>query len=211
MWRGSIDSFVDLHQLLPPKFQVTNSSSEAQGIDVDATGMMRIVGRANEDAVVWSRQFDLMQISALNVFRGVVASGTVPDLIQSDDAKMRFRPGITFTTGEAPIQIIFEGVSNTETPESIDFVFESMGSSGSLELSVHFYDFETSQYELVYQRTATNEDVYAIAAQTTNVARFVEDSTRKVRARISAKLIGPTFVYPWSMDLDRVLWMIPED
>lgn len=210
MWRGSIESLVDLHLVLPQKYHGINSSSEAHNIDVDATGMMRIVGKADDDAVVWWRQFGLSSVTSLNVFRGVVAAGALPNLVQSDDVKMRFRPGIVFTSGEAPIQLVFEGEAKSEIPESVDFVFETAGSSTSIEVSVHFYNFENSTYELVYQRTATVGDVYAIATTTGDMSRFVEASTRKLRARISAKLLGPTFAYPWTIEIDRAIWMIPE-
>ncbi len=43
-----------------------------------------------------------------------------------------------------------------------------------------------------------------------NPGRFIEPSTRTVRALLTYRAIAPSFSYPWYTRLDRVWWTFPD-
>ncbi|MDQ2986132.1 MAG: hypothetical protein M3R13_05355 [Armatimonadota bacterium] len=211
MWSGTIESMEDLHQYLPPEYQGFASGSSAHGIDVNQNGLVRIVGRADEDAVIWTRQFDLIYATTMSVQPGVLISGNLVSLQNSDDDKLRASPGIVFSISVPPVQVTVEGTSPSSDPASLDFVFDGAVSSPSVEHSIQFYNFESGQFETLYQRFGSTVDTYALASATGDVSRFVEPGTRRVRAKMTYRVLAPVFAYPWRVEIDRGIWMISQD
>ncbi len=135
-----------------------------------------------------------------------MVSGTLASLYSSDDERLVVRPGAVFSTAEPPIQVILEGRSPESSPPVLSFLLESHASIGN---AVQKISFDTSEYELMDSRPASTSDVEVRVNAIGNTSRFIEAGTLKVKARISYKALGPTFIYPWHARLDRARWVLP--
>ncbi|MCH7526919.1 MAG: hypothetical protein IID39_05740, partial [Planctomycetes bacterium] len=61
----------------------------------------------------------------LEIIRGRLASGDLPDLFNSDDSRMVFQPGITRNPDEPPVWLELTGTSPTESPSELSFTLET--------------------------------------------------------------------------------------
>ncbi|MBA3727122.1 MAG: hypothetical protein H0W86_11930 [Armatimonadetes bacterium] len=141
--------------------------------------------------------------------RGSVVNGDLGSLQGRDNNRLVMRPGVVFSSGEAPIQILLNGSLPNDSPSSLGFVLESHASISNAEQKIWLYNYSTSSYELLDNRmAATSDDTVTICVRT-NASRFVEPVTANVRAKISYKALGPVFIYPWFARIDQAKWMIP--
>jgi len=209
IWAGSADSFVDLH----PDGAL---SSEARAVwdDGDQTSVGGYVVIPTQygpqtHAALWTHINTTFNPSSFTLFRGSVVSGTLSSLFSSDDDHLALRPGAVFSTAEPPIQVILEGTSPEPSPPVLSFLLESHASISNAVQKISFYNFDTSEYELMDSRPAPSTDVEVRVNVVSNPSRFIEAGTLKVKARISYKALGPTFIYPWHARLDRARWVLP--
>jgi hypothetical protein len=145
--------------------------------------------------------------TALNMVRGVAVSGGLAEIQSSDDQRAVYGPGITFSTGDSPLQLEVSGVSSTQNPSILRFRLESRASSPSIRQTVELWDYVAGGYEIVSVTQSTLEDS-TVEVQATNPARFVQAGTRALRARLSYKANGPVFAYPWRVGIDRAMWTL---
>jgi hypothetical protein len=142
-----------------------------------------------------------------HVIRGVVASGNSSSSLEyPDNDRLQLRPGIVFTTSQAPVHIECMGTSPYAAPGSLSFVVEASASSNAIDMIVHVYNFKTGAYELVQTFDLTTTDTkYTVTIQGTP-SNHVENGTNRVAALISMKANGPVLVYPWFTSIDMVHW-----
>jgi choice-of-anchor B domain-containing protein len=146
--------------------------------------------------------------TSFSLLRGLVVSGGLQDLRESDDSWLVLRPGIVLSGEEAPIQLVLEGVSPIQTPMELAFRLEAHASVGNIQQTIELYDFSTQQFQQVDQRMATLSDSVVTVSITNQPERFVEQGTGRVRARIRYKSIGPVLTYPWFVSVDQSIWMV---
>lgn len=147
----------------------------------------------------------VVQTDLYTLVRGVTVSGNLASLQASDDNRLVLRPGIVFSSGQAPIEFIVEGDSSELDPTHLRMSIEASASSGSIQRSVELYNFDTDLYEsLGTAAVGTTESILQLNVAT-NPGRFV-DSNGTIRARIRSFANGPVFAYPWSYSTDHVFW-----
>jgi 6-phosphogluconolactonase (cycloisomerase 2 family) len=143
---------------------------------------------------------------SFQVNRGSVAGGTRQDLVASDDLRMRFRPGVTLSTSQAPIELTASARSPFAEPAEIRFHLESQTSSGGgIRQEILLYDWKADQYVEVDARTVGGTDV-VVDVNRSDANRFIDDDDQSVRARIRYKQIGPVLAFPWEARIDRLCW-----
>jgi hypothetical protein len=206
IWRGDADSAENLGYYLPVGLQ---NYCRAEDIDVDDNGTVRVVGQCNLGAVMWSRHYDVSPVTSASVFPGVQIGGNLKSLLTSDDDKFAVRLGVTLSNSQAPLQIVYQGNVPHQNPTSLEFVVDSRTSASNIEFRIQFFNFQTGQYETPYERESSTEDTYAIAYSVGDHQRFVEPGTRKVRARLTCRALGPVLAFPWRCEIDRAIWMTP--
>jgi hypothetical protein len=54
----------------------------------------------------------------------------------------------------------------------------------------------------------TTIDSVAAITLTSNINRFVQATTRAIRASIQCRASGPVLVYPWQAGFDQVIWTL---
>ncbi|MBA3725048.1 MAG: hypothetical protein H0W86_01015 [Armatimonadetes bacterium] len=208
MWFGTAGSWVDLHTFLLPGF----TSSEARDIShegafTSVVGFGRFDGQPSLQAVMWVSRASAP--TSYSIFRGSVISGTLASLLSSDDDKLVMRPGAVFSNAEPPIQIILNSTAPTSSPAGFSFSLESNASIANAEQKISLYNYVAGQYEVLDTRLATTADDTVHVSVTTNTSRFIQPLTMAIRARVSYRALGATFVYPWLGRIDKAWWAFP--
>ena len=140
-----------------------------------------------------------------NAFRGFLNSGTLDDVLVSDDVDLCHDLGITIFPSEAPITLDFDGTLPTDSPASLAVTFESSANTPGLELTISMWNYNTNSWDVV--GTATQGfNVDAVRTFVGNPADHVEAGTGNVSTRYEVRQAGIIFQFPWTDCIDRVFW-----
>lgn len=139
--------------------------------------------------------------------RGQLFAGTVANLATSDDQRAEFRPGITFSSGEAPVRVKLEATSPIQVPGSMRLLVESHATAAGMLQNVEAFDYVADDWVQVDSRNATVNTDGTIELDLTNPSRFV-DAAGEMSARLSYRPTGPVFAYPWTARVDRFAWIV---
>lgn len=146
--------------------------------------------------------------TAFNTVRGIVLSGGLQEILTSDDTYLTIRPGITFSTSEAPIQITLDGKSFTRSPKSFKFALESAANQANIQQTMELFNFTANTWEVIDTRATPTTDTNVEIAASGALNRFVNQTDKSIRARLSWKASGPVFSYPWNVRIDRAVWTV---
>ena len=144
--------------------------------------------------------------SSHSLFRGVQISGNLQSFAFTDDDRMVLQPGVVFSSGEAPIQLILNATSPFTTNTLYQFEIEWHCTSTNISQTFDVWNFDTSSYTnfsvLQAPTTDTTHLIYVIPS-----APFVGPNG-ELRARLSYRATGPVFAYPWQARIDRARFII---
>jgi hypothetical protein len=146
--------------------------------------------------------------TAFNRTRGVAVSGTLADVNYSDDSRLVTRQGPILSLAEAPINITFDATSFTATAGALKFTLEANVSTTNLQQKIELFNYTTNAFEVVDTRTSAATDSVATVNITTDASRFINATTKAMRARVSYKAIGPILSMPWQARIDQVMWTV---
>ena len=140
-----------------------------------------------------------------NAFRGFLLSGTLADVLESDDSDLCYEPGIVLNPTEAPITLDFFGTLPDDSPASLDVTIESSANTVGLELTISFWNYNTNTWDVVGTDTQSlNAD--AVRTFSGTPADHVEPGTGEVRTRYEVRVVSFIFVFPWLDCVDHVFW-----
>ncbi len=167
------------------------------GATDDRTSLIDNV-RVDQDAVISPNRYDL--------FRGLLVGGGLSDLLASDDNYLFVRPGMTFSTREAPVQVILTGAVPFNHASFLGAQVESGVSISNLVQAVDLYNYSDNRWEQVDSHQATLNDFRISFSTSDNATRFVNPATRETSMRLRVFANGPVFLYPWLYRIDFVQW-----
>lgn len=144
--------------------------------------------------------------TALNPIRGIVVSGNLASLTASDNVRLVHRPGIVFTTSQAPVAYEVVGTAPQQAATELRFWIESHASSPAVSQRVELFDYVANAYVPFPATNLTTSDMIREVLVTTNASRYIQAGTREVKARIEFRAMGPVFVYPWESRVDLTMW-----
>jgi glucose/arabinose dehydrogenase len=141
------------------------------------------------------------------VMPGIISGGNLASLQESDDVRLNMRPGIVFSTSQAPISLFVETTSPfTTIPASFELMIESQATSGTIQQTIAL-ELDNGGFEIVDTRNLTTTDGVATVTINSNVADYIRpDGT--IRARVNFRATGPVFAYPWEGRVDQALFSI---
>jgi hypothetical protein len=129
------------------------------------------------------------------------------ELQNSDDQRFIAAAGATFSSTEAPIQVVVNSTSPLSSPQSLRVRLEAKAASTNLRQSVDLWDFVAGQYVNIGFRPSTLEDS-VMEVEAPNPTRFVQVGTKQIRARFSWKATGSVFGFPWRAQIDRAMFTL---
>ena len=146
-------------------------------------------------------------VDQLDMIRGVTVSGDLASLQTSDDIRLVLRPGVVFTTGQAPIEFVVEGDSTELDPTNLRMTIEGSASTATAQRTLELFNFDTATYEIVATANMSTTESVVNVDIGTDPGRFVAvDGT--IRSRIKVRTTGPVISYPWSFSTDHIFWTL---
>ena len=140
-----------------------------------------------------------------SAFRGFLVSGTLDDVLASDDNDLCYNPGITIFPSEAPVTLDFFGTLPSDSPLTLDVTIESSANTVGLELTFSFWNYFTSSWDIVgTDMQSLNVDTVRTFAG--NPMEHVEPITGEVKTRYEVRQVGIVFIFPWEDCVDHVFW-----
>lgn len=164
-------------------------------------------GRGVYSALIYTAEEPVVARS-YSLVRGIRLSGLLQDTYLSDDAYFVARPGIVFSTSEAPLQLVLNSVAPISNPAQLRFHLESKANQGNIGQTIALFNYNTNAYEDLDFRNAQTSDDLVIVTVLSNSERFIEPGTRNMRAKVSYKAVGPVFSYPWTASIDMAKWVL---
>ncbi len=140
-----------------------------------------------------------------NAFRGFLDSGTLADVLASDDIDLCHDLGITIFPSEAPITLDFFGTLPNDSPGSLDVTFESSANTPGLELTISFWNYNTNSWDEV-GTASQGFNVDTVRTFNGVPADHVEAGTGAVRTRYEVRQVGIIFQFPWTDCIDQLFW-----
>jgi hypothetical protein len=137
---------------------------------------------------------------------GVPVSGGLSQVLSSDNQYLIGRPGPVFANSVPPLQISFGCTAPTTNPQAITMKVEASASSTAIQQKIYLLNVQTSQYEELDARQCTLGDQVVTVSPSGSMARFVNQSTRKVTGLVSFKQTAALFAFPWNGNVDQVLF-----
>ena len=133
-------------------------------------------------------------------FAGILESGTINDLNESDDVAVKYRA----VSSTPSVQLGFRGSIATSSPSVLVFNIESRATSPNVTQTIEIFNFVTNSYEVFDTRPATtNDDVVSI--EINNATNYV-GATGNVDTRVTWNANGPVTHFPWAAVIDQVGW-----
>jgi hypothetical protein len=154
-----------------------------------------------------SGQEDTLVPISFTVVQGRNATGSFFDLWYSDDQYVQLRPALFTQAGVPPLQVRFESVAVATTAVSLKFRAEAASLNGTSIQKILLWNFAMGQYDLVDTRTATGTDTTTEVHITSNPSRYIDPTTRTVRALM--QFSPGTFTgSAWQVRFDRTVWLV---
>jgi outer membrane protein assembly factor BamB len=136
--------------------------------------------------------------------RGNYLGGSLGDLMFSDNSYLRFGPGITFGSAQAPVEIVFESTCPRSQLARLKIDIETGATTNNLTQKMYLRDYQAGQWVEIDSRASTVADAEISLDLTTNLNRFVQAGSNEVQLRVTWIQSGPVFVYPWNVRVDRL-------
>lgn len=126
--------------------------------------------------------------ATMKVPASVSTTGTLAQVLNSDNTYLEIRPAPTEGFVQSPLQINFTATANDTSPTKIRLTVESLYKDGGPDAGatqvVELYDWTTSSYVLVDQRVIKSTDEAIEVTAPGYIPRFVNQTTREVNARV---------------------------
>jgi len=138
--------------------------------------------------------------------RGIVASGDISNLCESDDADWAFQPDALAATLVAPINIELRGDAPGESTGELRFMVEVAATETGVVQRIELFNFTTQQWEgTVFTNIDTSDRTYMVTRA--DASDYISDDTNAVRSRVS--YFRPAGVPPfWNVEIDQAIWEI---
>ena len=191
-----IEDFVELTDQFRIRF--TASDTDPQSVVEAAIDGLRIFSIICDDTTTTTPD-------SFEAFRGFHDSGTLADVLASDDSDLCHEPGIVLKPTEAPITLDFTGTLPDDSPATLDVTIESSANTVGLELTFSFWNYNTNSWDIVGTDTQTN-NVDTVRTFAGIPADHVEAGTGEVRTRYEVRVVSFIFLFPYLDCVDHVFW-----
>lgn len=139
--------------------------------------------------------------------RGRVVSGGLAQLGAEDGQAMVVAKGLVVNANEAPIRLVFEGDCKWKDVSKVQFTLRHRVNTAGLQQTLELYDWVTNSWVETQVNTAPTADT-TFSVTGPNPDRFVEQTTKRMKARLQIKAVGPTAVSDWNTSIDFAGWIV---
>jgi|GEM_PF-4120837 len=139
--------------------------------------------------------------------RGRNISGGLAEIGVQDGQYLVVARGIVTNQSEAPIQIVFEGTSLWTDISKLQFNLRHKVNTVGLQQTIELYDWVSNTWVQTTTVGAPSTDT-TFTVLGPNPDRFVETTTKRMKARLQIRRVGPTVASDWKSSIDLVNWTV---
>lgn len=195
----------------------TNLSLSAQEVETILYETAKDLGAVgNDDVFGWGRidaaaavqrsyNTKAFAASGFTVVKGSLQSGGVPELVNSDDQKVKVAYAISASAGD-PVVVEFQTNTTNMAPGRIDFILESSSNSNSISQRTEMFDYVSNAWVVVDTRLATTSD-QTITITPANSTRYRQAGTGLMKTRVAFNQVAQNALRSFTVSFDRVAWM----
>jgi T5SS/PEP-CTERM-associated repeat protein len=158
-------------------------------------------GDGNDVALFTDLVPDVVVPAEFNVIRGTYVSGGLTELATSDNADVSIRRSASDIQSRTEFEVA--SFATSANPSFMSITLEgSVFARSNVVQTIHAYNFDTAQFELVDTRNASRfNDNSTTVELLGNLSRFVEDGTHVVVARVRYQSDNPRQQFSSNTDL----------
>lgn len=160
------------------------------------------------NAIVFALSNNTVRPTSFSMLHGTLSGGTLTDLLYSEDSRMGLNPDYTLSRSMPPVQVQVDATSFSATASSMTLTVECRASNLGVLQTIEMFNFSSGLYETVDSRGSTTTDSVIQLSVTGNPTRFIDPTTRAMRARVSFRtgliVNGPR----WTASIDQVAWTV---
>lgn len=187
-------------ELDPPNFTISSIASFGQ----DQNGDVYVLDRGGEVFKIIPR--GLATATSVEITRGTLRGGDLEDLGESDDQRYRVWASPQTKIAASSTEIEVTGTVGNENPTELRFAYEGSTQGAPTEQLIEMFNYDIGDWELVDQRESPSSDETVLVSIENDPARFIENGTGEVKARVGYRDLGVNFI-GWSGDFDQVCWI----
>lgn len=146
--------------------------------------------------------------TSFSVVRGAFLSGSLSDLLASDNLFLKVRVTPAIDLADDPLIVQFETVSPISAPTALAFEVESRVTVPGVARHVDLWDFSALRWVRVNGGPAGTTDQTITVSAPAPVGRFIEPGTRRMRARATFVEVAVDSITPWQAWYDKVAWRV---
>lgn len=155
-----------------------------------------------------SSQSEVVKPSSFTIVFGSLLSGGLPELGDSDDARMVVANGSTFLITQSPVTIQFFGTTTKLNPTEVKLTCEARSSLVNLVQRLDMYSYATSSFEQVDERPASvGSDQVVEVTKTSNAGNYVGPNG-EVAMQYRLRDDAPAFLASWNAGIDQEIYTI---
>lgn len=141
------------------------------------------------------------------ILAGQYVSGDFTDLWFVDGNSLKVRQSNAAET-VYPVSVIIEGLSPAASITSLKFNLNAFVNLPGNELKVSLFDYSANQWVEIERRGAPTTLVALSWTIGSNPSRFVNPSTRRMRARVEWRPVASETTVPLLATIDRATWFV---
>jgi len=170
-------------------------------------GLDRIILGGFDHFVIVSAPDPQVQVSpsAFEVTRGVLTGGDLPDMFDSDDMRVEVEARRSSKVSAASVEIEVTGTALLAAPPDLTFVTEVATDGAPVRVRIELFNYTSDEWENVHEEDGSAEDREIRVRIAEDAARFVDDETLEMKARVGFVDFGVTFV-SWGGQYDVAHW-----
>jgi len=189
-------------------------ASNTYSIDAqDGQLTIELIGGANGGAVTSMTIAEPAPTNPLasKMLDGVVSTGQLSDIHESDDTHMAIDPSPTTNPVKQVVDMLLISQAPGTSPTSLSYRLEASmvgGPEGDVLQIIDLWDEQAGQWEQIHSSVAAIADSVVQVQATGDVSRFVHPITSETLARVS--WVSPGFSgapFTWSINVDQAVWI----
>ena len=181
------------------------SGQELRGVYADGSEFELNLNFVDALEGCWLSLSTTVEPDSLNVVRGVQNSGTLADVLVSDDSRAEFQPGFVLNSTEPPVWLEFVADVQGSVPSNLRVMVESQATTPGIEIEIEAWNFTTMAFESIISKNESfNQDELIISDLSDGIANYVEPTTLDTRFRVGWRQTGFVLNFPWRINIDQV-------
>jgi hypothetical protein len=140
----------------------------------------------------------------LTVFRGFYSSGGLQDVYSSDDAYLKFNPGITIIAEDPPVWLVFDFEASADAEGNVRAIVETSANTPGLTQTVQAFNWTTQRFDDYSSSSVSfNRDSVDYLEFPSN--DYVHPISGAVQLGIRVNRAGPKLLFPWTFCVDTAV------